>query len=359
MGLKNFKKILISTSVILIVIVFGYFYRYSEYYINKIYDYKIEEAKKVGNYIKAEEFYKKKVTFTDDYFSKEIALNNLILFYIDQKLYESALEVYLKEKMQMPAYLISPVYGCKNFTEELNLIDIYCEIAFLYLQIDDNKKAEEYANKAIGILKNLDKGCDSSVGKKIVHNYKIFAYIEIKKNNLSSAKKYLDKIKEILISYNVVKKEGQSAYSDYYEVLYYYYINKKEYNEAKLCIEKLFSLSSATYLPLDFVSELNSQVNYLIHFNKDMGEIYCKQKEYIDAQRHYEISYNLSNELNGKYHPDTICSKYRLIEVFEKQNKQEIAKRYADEIKNETKGFRLLKNMNDNNFEEKLNSFCS
>jgi len=345
--------------VILSIFMFYNFLKYQKFYLGKIYDIRIKQAEKSGDYIKAENFYKKKIFLTDDFFSKERALNELIRFYIDQKLYNEALKLYLEEKLKTPPYLSFPIYECKSFIQEINLVTMYNEIAYLYIKTNNIEKAETYANKANHILRTIDKKYDYITGKKLIETYKNFVYIELKQNNYTEAKKYLDEIKKILTSHHIVKKEGQSAFFDYYDALYCYYMYKKDYSSAKSYVEKLFFSTSSTNLPLEIVSEINSQSRYLIYFNKNLGEIYYKTKEYVDAQRHYEIAYNLSNELNGKYQSDTICAKYQLFKIYKKQNRQEISKRYIDEIKNETRGNKILKDINNDNFEKELDNFCN
>ncbi len=57
----NYKKIVKIILLILLILTLSYFFRCREYYTEKFYDYKIEQAKKSGNYIKAEKYYKKKL----------------------------------------------------------------------------------------------------------------------------------------------------------------------------------------------------------------------------------------------------------------------------------------------------------
>lgn len=353
---KKYKKVFITILIISLLIIFSFTLKNYEGIIKSIHNYKIKQAINSGDFIKAEKFYKRNNSFAQDKISKQFVMNDFIKFYTTQKLYNHAINLYL-EKINSGIYC--PTSNCGLFTKiESDKAATYNEISFLYFKTGNFRKAEEYIDKAINSLNKLpEKNMDI---KNLSASYNLLAYIEINKGNFLKAKEYLNKTATmLLINDDTVKQEKEILLINYYKTLISYYKAKNNYKEAKIYAEKLFSLTPATDLAPDLSSELYTQGEYLIDFNKILGDIYYETKEYTVAQRHYKISYNLSNELNGQYHPDTICSKCYLTKIYKNNNREELSKRYINEIKNEVKGYKLLKDINNDNFEKELSNFCN
>ena len=275
---KNCFKVLLFMSSIILLILLWIFFKNFNNYIKIIYNFGMRQAEKHGNYIEAEKFYKKKIYYSNNDIIKDNEINALIEFYIKQRQYDNALNLYL-EKLNNATYFNS-VYHYSLFEEKkLKLAYTYNEIAFLYIKTGNLKKAKEYVEKAFD---SLGEAKNKKTTKKVLClSYRQLANIEIIKGNYSKAKEYIETIRHIINSSEYIKNTGESALAEYYDIMFNYYFAKEDYNNAQIYAKKLFFTVPATILPVELASELFNQGEYLADFNERLGKTYFRQKKLL------------------------------------------------------------------------------
>lgn len=345
------KKRIVIIVLIIILIFLGYHYRYTPFfYIQKFYEYRISKSIKAGKFIKAEQLYKNKLFFCITVFSKELTINEMIRFYINQRMYTKAEELY---SIKLNNNMFHPIYGCSNGANKLDLGDLYNSIAILYLNMGEYNKAEKYVNKSLDIFKNWKE--QSNILDKFVKSYETLSLIHTATQDYQKAKEYSKKIKY----YAQQADKGEELFFSYYNAEIHYYNAIKDYNNAEIYTKKMYSAIPSTLLPLPFQSQVNNQNNYIIYINSNLGKFYYLQNKYTDAERIFSIAYKISNELYGEFHPDTFCNGFYLSYTYKKENKNELYKYYLKKTKQNAKNYKVLNNAIGKNFETNIKDFCN
>lgn len=347
------KKLIVTISIIVLILI-GYYFRYTPFfYIQKFYDYRINKCIKTGKFLDAEKLYGKKLHFCLSTYDKEMTIKSFIRFCVNQRIYLKAEELYL---LKLNSNMFHSVYGSSNIGLELNKANIYNEMSGLYINMNNFKKADELSNKALQEIKNSKTTDKSILGEKLNITYKNLGYINLKSGNLTKAKKYFDMIKKTSIEYGMYQQNGEEALFDYYAALMLYYFKIKDYNNAEGYAKKLYISTPKTVLPED--TEWLLQSRYLIFINQNLGKIYYAQRRYKDSERAFSISYKISNELNGEYSPDTVCNAYYLDTTYKAQNRNRLHQQFIKKTKQNIKNFKTMQNTNPENFEKDMDRFC-
>ena len=344
------KKKLVIAMIIIIFIALGYHFRYTALScMQNFYQYRINRSIQKGNFTETERLYKQKLILPSDDLAKADTVQNLLKFCIQQRMYTDA-EILFKKQIKSKKYYPLNNYG--NGNRKLDLADTYNSMAFLYLNLKQYKNASEYANKALNIATNY-KG-KSHIFEKYIKSYEILCLESLAKQDYKKAQKYLQQIKY----YAYRTDNGEEPFFNYYNTNMQYYKSTGEYDKAEAYAKRMYAAIPNTILPFPFQSQITKQNNYIIFINNNLGEIYYLQGKYKDAIRMFSIAYKISNEMNGQFHVDTICSNYHLLKTYKQLKLDELYANHLKTIKQSIRGYKILENTHDYNFEINMENFC-
>lgn len=344
-------NLIVKIVLIIFVILFIYYFRYTpSCLIRKFYDYKINKNIKTGEYIKAENLYKKKLFFSTDIFSKSNTVQELLKFYLKQRLYSDAEKIFIN---QVETNTYFPLYNCGNGNRELDLADTYNAMAIMYLNTGKHQKALEYTNMALQIFDIHKK--ESKIAEKFIKSYEILGLIYLSTDNSKKVKYCIEKIKHYADAMN----NNEIAFYAYYNLYMLYCKHIKDYKNAEIFAKKMYTIIPNTVLPYPAQSQMVLQINHILYINKNLADIYFAQRNYADAKRMYENIYKLDSEVNGEYAPNTVCDSYYLLTLYKKIGNNELYERYLTQIKNKIKNIFVLRRVDNNNFESTMDKFCN
>lgn len=352
--IKNKKYLFLICTISVLALVF--LCKNINGYLLKFYSYKINKYTEEADFLKAETFLQKKLKLAqkDKYFY-ETTRNDLIRFYFKQRLYTEAKKLLIQ---QMSIGIYSTVYGTSLFADkELAIGDAYSSLALLSFYEKQYDSAKKYENIALDNYKQRS-GYKEPLFE-IITSYRILCLSYLKENNYKKAAECLEKIKFYSKMNSIEQKNGEEAFFTYYNVAADYYIAIKDYKNARLYANKMYTAIPLAVLPEPVQTQTNIHNEFIPFINEKMGEIYYFEQRYEDAKRMYEMAYRIYKETKGEYSPNTACAAYHLSNMYKQNGNIELHKKYLYQVKDSIKHFRALKNTNDANFTTNMNSFCN
>lgn len=351
---------------ILLIIIIYLFIINNKLVVNSIFDVYgdlIENNLRDGKYIEAEHLYLNEIKLYNQFrLFNEYQLNydklytELILFYINQRMYDKA-EFFLLEKIKNPysSKTIKDISFIKpdseiNFMSALNDL---AEIA-LYNNLD---KVSYYINGSRYYMSKIENINDISIVEENARSFSILGLKSLKSNDSKNAKLYFNKARNILVKNKQYENIGDEFLFDYYYNLSLYYQNKKDYSKALFYGEKMYS--SIPSYPLPVASESAYYSQYLSLINKNIGNIYIKQKNFKSAKNLFLKSYLLDKENYGEYSSQVLCDTYNLSKLYKLTNDEYRTKLYSEKTVDLAQKFIILQNINIKNMENKMEQFCN
>lgn len=344
------EKIIILFIVLLIVSLI--IFVYGKFILNNLLNFIISNNLQNGNFTKVEFLLKREMTF-NNLFHKQKTMNKLIRFYNDQRSYNKSEVLYLKK---INSDKILPDNDIFNYEKDLDVVDAFYSLAYLYLNKNEPQKANQYVFKALTIISKLEKKDKLIIGKKLSKGYEILALSSLIQNDAKNTETYFSKSIAILKDYGVEKKKGSSAFFSIYSHLFDYHLRKNDIEKAKLYAQKMYTSIPQSELPV--TSETVFQARYLGIVNEKMGLLYTKQKKYSDAERLLRNAYNINFEIYGKFSPEVLCDNFYLSNLYKVMGNEHMYKESTNKILFISKRYNVLKDLNLENLNYKMEGFC-
>ncbi|MDP8259645.1 MAG: tetratricopeptide repeat protein [Candidatus Gygaella obscura] len=210
-------------------------------------------------------------------------------------------------------YLLKAEYLLKIITPEFELVEVYNDIGYQYLYMNEYDKASEYFSRNFELLKSLDhkKGLMryyDNIGGMYYCRANYSEAMETYKKGLEIAEKLESEEDELLFQNAIAqiyeeKGEYINAIDLYSKAIKFYESKKFKSRTTKLIMAAIYSDLGSSYSKIDDYNNAFKNLNISLNFYKDLddrsgisvccnslGVVYFYQNDFDEALRYYNLA---------------------------------------------------------------------